>query len=291
MAKKKATTQTQQNGLAERAMIVRLAIGRWYGMVTDKSAVKELAEQKHAKEHMLNLRKHVISRKALLPINQATEEARTLHRSLTLPWTDGGYRVLSAEGYFRYMEKMRPLNEKFDTAVAAFLPTYEGWYQQSKDDLGDLFHEQELPKGQEELRRRFYFSVRVYPLPQATDFRVALGNQDVDAVRSSIEADLKNVIRESMREPWQRLHTAVAHLIERLNAEKGFRTSTVDNLRELVETIPLLNITKDPNLAAISESIGKSLLVDPDAVRSSEKLRTQTAADADKILRKLEAFI
>lgn len=294
MATKKTTTTpvpSQQNGLAERAMIVRLTIGRWYGTVTDSTATKELAEQKHAKEHMLNLRKHVISRKALLPINQVTEEARATHRTLTLPWTDGGHRILSADAYFTYMEKQRKCNEEFDAAVEAFLPTYENWYQQSKEDLGDLWRELDLPRSARELRRRFYFNIRVYPLPQATDFRVALGNQDIATVRATIEADLKDVLRESMREPWQRLHTAIGHLIERLNAEKGFRASTIDNLRELVETIPLLNITGDPQLAAIAADVGRHLLVDPDQVRDSKKLRTQTAADADKILKKLEAFI
>jgi hypothetical protein len=281
----------ENNGLATRAMIVRLAIGRWYGTVTDRASAREFAQQKHAKEHMVHLRKHVISPKALLEINSVTNEARAVHNELTLPWTDGGYRILSSDGYFQYMEKLRPLHEQFTAAVETFIPKFEEWYNQSEEDLGGLFRKHELPTSGEQLRRRFYFDMRVYPLPQAADFRVALNNQDVSTIRSSIEADLKATISQSMQEPWRRLHDAVAHMIERLNADKGFRNSVTDNMRELVDVIPLLNITGDRKLADMAKNIGDSLLVDPGDVRDSKKLRNQTAEEATKILRKLEAFI
>jgi hypothetical protein len=290
-AKRRHMTKKQTtNNLSERAMIVRLAIGRWYGTVTDQGASRELAQQKHADPSMVSLRKQVIPRKALLEINSTTTEARELHRTLTLPWSDGGYRILSADGYFPYMEKMRALRERFAEAVESFLPRYDEWYQKAKGLLGDLLRQEDYPKSGEELRRRFYFRVRISPLSQAADFRVKLNQKDANHIRAEIEADIRSDLATSMREPWERLYEKVAHLAERLRSDGTFRRANIDNLRELVEIIPMLNIVQDRNLDRISRECQK-LFVDADDVRANDQVRNQTADQADAILGKIEKFI
>jgi len=294
-SKKKPTVMKQPSAtktpgsLIERTMIVRLSIGRWYGKTTDKTATNELAKQKKARATMISLQKNLIDPKALLQINSATDRARLIHQTLTLPWTDGGFRILSSVAYFGYCEQLRKCQTEFEEAVESFLPQYDGWYEGAKGLLGDLLKKEDYPKSGEELRRRFYFSTRFYPMPSGADFRCDIPGADL--VREQIEENIKVALTEAMRDPFRRLHSAVTHLIERLKEEKGFRDSTIDRIKELVKIIPLLNVTGDPALAKMAADVQARFAVNPEAIRTDKKVRTKTADDAADILKKLEQFI
>jgi hypothetical protein len=73
------------------------------------------------------------------------------------------------------------------------------------------------------------------------------------------------------RELWQRLYEAVSHMAERLQVykvteegvEHPFRDSVVTNLVKLVDVLPKLNVTGDPELERLAAQVRASLLVDP----------------------------
>jgi hypothetical protein len=70
---------------------------------------------------------------------------------------------------------------------------------------------------------------------------------------------------------------AVSHLAERLQAykvtgegvEHPFRDSVVRNLVKLVDVLPKLNVTGDPELERLAAQVRASLLVDPQELRKS----------------------
>jgi hypothetical protein len=165
--------------------------------------------------------------------------------------------------------------------------------------LGDAANAGDYPRTYEELRRRYGYHVRILPVPEADDFRVKLAQEDLDAVRSQVESDRRALLAEAMREPFQRFYQVVKHMVERLNAytmENGkakntFRDSLVNNVKDLLAVLPDLNLARDPGLERLAEEIQKKLVVDPDTLRSDDKTRKTTAVQAERILKKLEAFI
>jgi hypothetical protein len=144
--------------------------------------------------------------------------------------------------------------------------------------LGGLFRESDYPHP-EELRSRFAFETRVLPLPDAGDFRVALGDEERERVKRQIMATVEASLQLASRELWQRLYDAVHHMAERLGqyktteegVEHPFRDSVVTNLVKLVDVLPKLNVTRDPELERLAAEVRSSLLVDPKELRKVAK--------------------
>lgn len=182
--------------------------------------------------------KVLLPKQALAEIQKIVSEARQEHYFITLPWDDNGYRVLPAAAYMDHVAKMRGLSHRFSAAV---------------DDLARQFR-----TTPDELRAKFSFETKVLPLPDAGDFSVALGNEEKDRIKRQITAAVEASLQVGTRELWFRLYEAVQHLADRLTAykvtgegvEHPFRDTVVTNLVKLVDVLPKLNITNDPELEA-----------------------------------------
>ncbi len=136
-------------------------------------------------------------------------------------------------------------------------------------------------------------------MPDAGDFRVTLGDEEKERIKRQITAAVEASLQVASRELWQRLYEAVSHLAERLEAykvteegvEHPFRDSVVTNLVKLVDVLPNLNITGDPELERLAAQVRTSLIVDPHELRKSESVRTETAKEATAIAARMAAYM
>jgi len=69
------------------------------------------------------------------------------------------------------------------------------------------------------------------------------------------------------------------------------RDSVVTNLVKLVDVLPKLNVTGDPELEQLAAQVRASLLVDPQELRKSEGVRTETARNASAIASRMSAYM
>ena len=137
------------------------------------------------------------------------------------------------------------------------------------------------------------------PLPDAGDFRVTLGDEEKERIKRQITAAVEASLQVASRELWQRLYEAVSHLAERLQAykvtgegvEHPFRDSVVTNLVKLVDVLPKLNVTGDPEPERLAAQVRASLLVDPQELRKSESTRSETAKAATAICDRMAAYM
>ena len=137
------------------------------------------------------------------------------------------------------------------------------------------------------------------PLPDANDFRVTLGDEEKDRIKRQIAASVEASLTVASRELGQRMYEAVSHMAERLSAYKAtdrgiehpFRDSIVTNLVKLVDVMPRLNVTGDPELERLTSEVRAFLLVDPAELRKSESVRTDTAMKAARIATQMGAYM
>jgi len=69
------------------------------------------------------------------------------------------------------------------------------------------------------------------------------------------------------------------------------RDSVVTNLVKLVDLLPKLNLTGDPELERMGAQVRASLLVDPQELRKSESIRSETAKRATAICDRMAAYL
>jgi len=126
-----------------------------------------------------------------------------------------------------------------------------------------------------------------------------LGDEEKARIKRQIDLDVEASLRVGSRELWHRLYEAVEHMADRLAAykvtddgvEHPFRDTVVTNLVKLVDVLPKLNVTRDPELDRLAEQVRASLLVDPQGLRQSDSVRTETAKRAAEIASKMAGYM
>jgi hypothetical protein len=279
-------------------MLCSLSISMWSARKHDPGASEEIAQRHGAQADAGRYHKVLLPKGALAEIQKIVSDARQEHYFMTLPWDDNGYRVLPAAAYMDHAEKMRQLSNQFTPAVETLAQQFGQLVEEAKVRLGGLFRPEDYPSP-EELRSKFSFLTKVMPLPDAGDFRVTLGDEEKERIKRQITAAVEASLQVASRDLWQRLYEAVSHLAERLQAykvtddgvEHPFRDSVVTNLVKLVDVLPKLNVTADPELERLAAQVRGSLLVDPQELRKSDSVRSETAKTASAIASRMAAYM
>jgi hypothetical protein len=269
-------------------MLVDLNISVWTARKLDKKTGDEIIASKQAKnKQAASVSKHLLAGVTeLSDIAKIAGEARLMHYFYTLPWSDSGTRLLTTAAFMEYKQKMGELKTKFDDAVHSFLMTYPTLIAGMQLQLGDLFNVAEYPSAQD-IANKFNFGTNIYPLPDAGDFRVDIGN----AAKAELEAQYKDIyerqLKSAMDEAWTRLHDTLKHMSERLEGNNIFRDSLVENANELCNVLQHLNVTNDPNLARARKMLEDAMFgIKPIDLREDELMRTQTRTAVNDILGK-----
>ena len=293
-----STIAIPQPSLSSRAMLCSLSIAQWSASKHDREASAEIAAHHGAQPDVGRYNKILIPKETLAELRHIAGEARREHYFMTLPWDDNGYRVLPAAVYMDHTEKLREYSRKFALAVDNFAAQFDRLVVEARSRLGGLFRPGDYPTSKE-LREKFSFETKVMPLPDANDFRVSLGDEERDRIRRKYRASVEASLTLASRELWQRMYNAVSHKAQRLSAYKAtgngvehpFRDSIVTNLIELVDVMPKLNVTSDPELERLTAEVRASLLIDPDELRQSESTRTETAKRAAEIAQRMAGYM
>jgi hypothetical protein len=292
--------------LVNRAMLCNLDISQFGSSKYDQEISDEVAEKHGAEADAGRYRKNLFPKQALKEIRKLVRKTYVDHREMTLPWNDAGYRILPSAMYMEHTEKMRADKAELLAAVTKFAKDIvpelgttglERWINAAKTRLGGMFRPSDYPTA-EEFIAEYDAEVNVIPLPDANDFRVTLGDEEKDRIKRQITASVEASLTLATRELWQRTYDAVSHMADKLRtykAEEGSKTrlhdSVVNNLIKLCDIMPKLNLAGDPELDRLTADIRASLLVNPDTLRKSESVRTETARAAAKIAERMAGYM
>ena len=278
--------------LSTNTMLATLSISCWTGQRLDRTADKAVEKDFDAATGAGRYKKNLIDSAWLSDVRRIEREARDYHQRNTLPWLDDGVRILPAARFMAYAQAMRGYRTVFESHADTFVKSYGDAVHKASASLGKLFHMDDYPSRQE-IRASFGFATRITPTPDAGDFRVAALDQSaVEEIRQSCAAAIDEASRKAVADLYARLREVVQHAYDRLrDPEAVFRDSLVNNIRELLDLAPALNITADPVLdAAIAEIKELFYTTKPDFLRDDKRLRSLTSTAALDILRKMEGY-
>lgn len=281
------------------SMLIDLNISTWTGRKLDKRVSEEIDHAKGTKVKAGNYNKQLLAgADKLAEVQKIVGQIRTWHYEQTLPWSDGGSRLLPMKNFFDYKNTLASLEQEFEAAVRDFLQEYPQLVSNSAFALGALFDRGEYPDV-EDIEHKFKFRYAFMPLPEAGDFRVDCG----DTVKQELEAQYKefydNKLKEAMTDMWNRLHETLTHMSDKLsNSEqprklkngeevhtKIFRDSMVENAVELCGLLTKLNVSNDTQLELARQKLEKAIHgVDAKTLRDSDEVRLSVKKQVDDIL-------
>ena len=286
--------------LSSRALIVSLSISQWAGRRLDREITDEVNQQHNAAADAGRYNKLLLPKEALAGIQKVVSATRTGFIERTLPWMDSGSRIMAADAYMAHTAWMRGQERKFSEAVDAFLTTYPDHVNDARRRLGGLFKDEDYPTV-EQLRGRFRMETHVLPVPTSDDFRVTMSEAQAERIRADIERHVTEATQDAVRNIYERVAELARRMVERLNAYKPakgkdkaegiFRDSLVENVRDMIEVLPALNITGDPALDELGERLKSLAQWDASVLREDAAIRRDVAHEAQQILNTIGDFL
>lgn len=273
------------------AMLVDLSISCWTARKRDRAASEQVARNNNAARGVASVNKKLLGDCAELDaVQKFTESVRTLHRSMTMPWSDLGLRLLPTAQFFRYQQQMTALETEFHRLVKAFIDAYSWEIAEARVKLGDLFREDEYPPTSH-VEGKFAFRMAFVPLPDANDWRVDIEAQAKQALQTEYQKYFDSQLKAAMDDLWGRLRDTLTTLTKQLEpaaeGEKAKRIydSVVDRAKELVSMMETCNVTNDPHMATMQKQLAAALDgANADAFRTDEAYKLDTKRKLDEAI-------
>jgi len=287
--------------LQRDAMLVRCRIHSYNAKTKDKEVRDKAADENQADRNMLHVVRDILPKEALRGLHRNNGDLRTFVYNVTLPWEDGGYRLLPVKAYDRFEAGVRKHTDTQEQLLSELLESYQDWKDQAKTKLGKLYKEEDY-LSVEQIKSRFRFAIKYAPVPQSNHFVADLVNGSVKKIRQEIEAENEHRIKGTITNVAERVTTALNRLVEKMRepARKQksgketpvFRDSIIGNIVELVELLPALNITNDPLIEKARQQVEAELAgINPEELRESSDSRKEVANKAEEISKSLVGYL
>jgi hypothetical protein len=278
--------------ISERALLVSVNISQWTARKLDKHESAEVSRRNSAIDGSVR------ANKDLLPMAHSLKQVHSVVGSIrnefyrtTVPWmNDMG--IIKAEGYMTFAPRMAERKIEFDTAVNKFLSEYEELREDAKYLLGGLYRDEDYPSP-DEIATKFKMDVAFYPVPAPSEWGRLSPLADIaDGMAHQLAAKYAEREREATKVVWERLHKLVSAAHNTLTSDKGrVHDTLLDNARELCSIMPSLNISDDPTLETMRQSLEGAIAgVDTEALRKDEVVRTQVSDKLADIMNKMGAM-
>ncbi len=275
-----------------KTMLCKVYIGQWTAQKQDKKATREVVAAHHADADSGTFYKTLLKSGALDCYRKNGDAARIFLYSRTMPWKDGGFRLMPSTMFDDVSVGMQKFGDKAEEFLEEFLNEYADAREKAKTSLGTLFNVNDYPPVNV-IRGKFAYSVSYEPVPEAGNWLVDLEREQIEELSAKRAQDLENATAIAMRDLWVRLHQSVGHIHERLSdQDKTFRDSLVGNLEDLVDLLPKLNFTDDPDLNRMAAEAKLKLGGhDTKALREDKKFRSDVAGEADKLMKQMNPYM
>lgn len=302
-----ATTLTEKiiQPMEHRAMLARLSIGIWTAVKTDKKLAEAAAISTGGDKSMHSHRRRIIAKDALQKIEDIAAQARRFHEKNTLPWEYDGVGALYSPNYFSYLQEMRKFEAAFHQEVEIFRPNYATLITAARPLLGDAWNQKDYPHPSE-IARRFFFRLTFSKIEMGSDFRVPdIGREAEAQIQAEIDKRTHDAVDGMVKAVWAQVAEHVGHMVNRLKAyqereekrggkghEGTFRDTIIENIKDFVERIPILNMTESPEIEDMRLRLLQQLCsVSGEDLRLMPLTRNDVLAKAEKILADVSEFL
>lgn len=268
------------------AVLVRLSIGMLSNARQDPAITTDVKTLHKLAGKAGRWIKYKLPEEALTPIRKVASAARAAHYFHSLPW-DEGTALLPVGARAKYESAITEYRDAFNAEADGFIEAYPAWIEAAKLMHNGTFNECDYP-APDKARLEFTFGWEVWPMPSSSHFDATLRGLYGEA----LEETTAKRVADAVNDTWQRLLEPVRHMALKLaDPDAIFRDSLVDNVREVCQLVPALNLTGDQRIAQAVQAIQQQLAsLNPDNLRESKVYRRQAFQKAQEIAQQFGKF-
>jgi len=251
--------------ISSSAVLVELNISVWPASKVDREITEAVNTNASAVRDASQTKKNLFAGTSMRKdIDKFAARVRLYHNQHTLPWADKGQRLLPTKLFLEYKQTMDGFEHTFNMMCNNFYVMYPNLIQDASLCLGSLYKASDYPDI-EEVKGKFGFRRSVDPIPESGDFRLDVSISDLEDIKAQYESKFTERLADAMRAPWERLHTTLTAMSEKLTDKDGdekkrYHDSLLTNAQDLCALLTKLNVTNDPKLEEARQDLERALV-------------------------------
>jgi len=285
------------SNIRSSVMLGNLSMGAWAARVSAKDVARAAEAKANAKNGTYTASKKLADGvDELVAIKSKQSEVRAEWYKMGERWFDNGTRAFKGVKLIDVTQQMLQWDREHDALVERFMRVYPSMVAGKQYDLGSDYNPRDYPPA-DVVRSKFYFKFDYFTIPDSADIRLMEGipPEEVEAMVEEAEKQMKERLHASLSSAATKLFKCVEKMHEKLSVKVGepghiFRDSLVDNLVDLIEIMPNLNIIDDPALKALTVEAKKLTMYSPEVLREDATARELAAKKAGDLASKLSSM-
>jgi hypothetical protein len=281
--------------ISASAVLVELNISVWPASKIDREMTEQVNTGASAVRDASQTKKNLFAGTSLRKdIEKFAARVRLYHNTHTLPWADKGQRLLPTKLFMEYKQTMNNYEQTFEFMCDNFFIEYPRLVAEAPTNLGTMYRAEDYPD-LDEVRTKFGFRRAIDPIPESGDFRLDVSANDLEELRTHYEKQHTDRLADAMKAPWDRLHTMLTGISEKLTDKDGedekkrYFDSLITNPLELCELLGKMNVTNDPKLEEARRQLETAMLgANIETIKESAVVRGEVKAKVDAILNKFQ---
>src|SRR5436190_1195180 len=284
------TIEDKGQDLAQRTVCVKVCLG----LLGNTRKVSNSQVEVDADKSLIRVSKTLLSSQELQAIKSLDSEVRHYLYNTCLPF-EAGIHLLPLELIETVDEKLREFEEKRRELVEVFIQAYPALCQQAAERLRALYNPEDYPPV-ESVRSQFNFNWRYISFGVPARLREISARifEDEREKAALLMAEASSEIQQVLRAAMAGL---VEHLRDRLTDQpdgkpQRLRESTVQKLRDFLDTFDFRNVTDDADLKEQVDKARELLKgVTTDAIRNTAALRARIKDGMAEIATQLDGLV
>ena len=274
--------------LLTKAIRIHLLWGYWRPEKTDKAITADTNKALGVASGRGHYDKDLFSPEYMRGLREHTSKVKLYYYRHTLPWEDRVSRLIASARVEETSIYLNRAIEKYDEILRQTVGDDAAYTQAIYDQrvyMGSAWNYADYPT-REAFMARYHGRLDILPLVSSADIRCELNESLRAQIAASVERDTQERFKLAMADCWKRLYEPVKSMAETLSdPKKTFRNSLVENVRQICEVMPELNILDDPELKALTAEVYGKLAfgTDPDDLRENLFERAEHAKRASEL--------
>lgn len=294
MARTKRAKPSEAKINVRNLVTVKMTIHSWSGQTADKNAAQAVELQNKAEEGSVRAIVLLLPKSWCRRLDTAAARLRAQWDAMSLPWEDGGWRVIHAARYEAVMEGASKQIIEYQRISDNLVQNYPRLRKEAAKRLGGLYDEDAFPTTRE-VEGMFGANIYQRPIVAGEDVRVqGLSEHAVETMRHSIEEQLAQQINTALVALTSQLRSLLTDALDRYDKDdqkrvryKGLQT----RVNRTCDTMQTLNITGSPEVNTLIENVREVLTkVDPTILREDTGKKNKAKKEAKSVLKDLDSF-
>jgi hypothetical protein len=277
--------------LTEKAMIAKLSFSIIGQRKKDQIATNKSNQALGTSDAAGLYQKIKISRENIIDAIRIRDSALKYHRKMTTPFTADNWNLIGSEKILEYSKEIADYKTKFKLAVDDIQNRWPAIVAFEEKRLDPIFIADEYPS-QNEVSNFFSFYHKLKPIVDPSHVVIKLEAEVLEEIKEELRKEAVENTRRSLKDMWNRLFDPVANMADICSNDKKIFGSLIENVKEIVDILPDLNIINDTDLNNMAREVKFKLLSHTAGqLRDDKDLKRRIGAEAQAVADKMEGYM